>query len=163
MGTATGTHVAVAGLREAVSQLEVHTPGEACAIRWGMVVGFRCCWDVHWAGFAVEANPYHDLSGQFASLPTSRHSLHRPVPPLLCPHHRSVPRPPPLLLGGLLEAVAVRDELTTQNLGPAPCFVMVTTAGVLKMEKMRPVDVLAQVGAGSCEAWGTMGMLVVAL
>ncbi|EFN51092.1 hypothetical protein CHLNCDRAFT_141404 [Chlorella variabilis] len=89
VGTATGTHVAVAGLREAVSQLEVHTPGEACAIR-------------------------------------------------------SVPRPPPLLLGGLLEAVAVRDELTTQNLGPAPCFVMVTTAGVLEMEKMRPVDVLAQ-------------------
>lgn len=33
VGTATGTHVAVAGLREAVSQLEVPTPGEACVIR----------------------------------------------------------------------------------------------------------------------------------
>jgi len=33
VGTATGAHVAVAGLREAVSQLEVPTPGEACAIR----------------------------------------------------------------------------------------------------------------------------------
>ena len=33
VGTATGTHVAVAGLREAVSQLELHLPGEACAIR----------------------------------------------------------------------------------------------------------------------------------
>ncbi|PRW05942.1 nuclear pore complex Nup155 isoform B [Chlorella sorokiniana] len=88
VGTATGAHVAVAGLREAVSQLEVPTPGEACAIR-------------------------------------------------------SVPRPAPLLLGGLLET-AVRDELTSQNLGVAPRFVMVTTAGVLEMEKLRPVDVLAQ-------------------
>ncbi|KAL4426022.1 hypothetical protein ABPG75_010038 [Micractinium tetrahymenae] len=87
VGTATGTHVAVAGLREAVSQLEVPTPGEACAIR-------------------------------------------------------SVPRSAPLLLGGL--EIAVRDELTTQNLGAAPRFVMVTTAGVLELEKMRPVDVLAQ-------------------
>ncbi|KAI3427442.1 hypothetical protein D9Q98_010357 [Chlorella vulgaris] len=89
VGTATGTHVAVSGLREAVSQLEVHTPGEACAIR-------------------------------------------------------SVPRPPPLLLGAALAPVAVRDELTTQNMGPAPRFVMVTTAGVMEVEKMRPVDVLAQ-------------------
>lgn len=87
VGTATGTHVAVAGLREAVSQLEVHTPGEACAIR-------------------------------------------------------SVARSAPLMLGGL--ETSVRDELTTQNLGAAPRFVMVTTAGVLEMEKMRPVDVLAQ-------------------
>ncbi|PSC67210.1 nuclear pore complex NUP155 [Micractinium conductrix] len=87
VGTATGTHVAVAGLREAVSQLEVATPGEACAIR-------------------------------------------------------RVPRATPLLLGGL--ETAVRDELTTQNLAAAPRFVVVTTAGVLEIEKMRPVDVLAQ-------------------
>jgi hypothetical protein len=56
-----------------------------------------------------------------------------------------VPRPAPPLLGGLLEAVAVRDELTSQNLGAAPRHVMVTTAGVLEVEKMRPVDVLGQV------------------
>ncbi|KAL4425159.1 hypothetical protein ABPG77_008264 [Micractinium sp. CCAP 211/92] len=87
VGTATGTHVAVAGLREAVSQLEAATPGEACVIR-------------------------------------------------------SVPSSAPLLLGGL--ETAVRDELTTQNLGAAPRFVMVTTAGVLELEKLRPVDVLAQ-------------------
>ena len=54
-------------------------------------------------------------------------------------------RAAPLLLGGL--ETAVRDELTTQNLAAAPRFVMVTTAGVLEMEKMRPVDVLAQVGS----------------
>jgi hypothetical protein len=44
----------------------------------------------------------------------------------------------------------VRDELTTQNMGPAPRFVMVTTAGVMEVEKMRPVDVLAQVEGQGC-------------
>ena len=43
VGTATGTHVAVAGLREAVSQLELHTPGEACAIRHASLWGCAAC------------------------------------------------------------------------------------------------------------------------
>jgi hypothetical protein len=76
-----------------------------------------------------------------------------PTPPRPCPPPcRSVARAAPLLLGGL--ETAVRDELTTQNLAAAPRFVMVTTAGVLEMEKMRPVDVLAQVGVCMHESAG---------
>lgn len=81
--------------------------------------------------------------------------VHLPIP-AACPH-RSVPRAAPLLVGGLLETWAVRDELTTQNLGAAPRFVMVTTAGVLEVEKMRPVDVLAQVGACMRVCMGVVG------
>ena len=112
VGTATGAHVAVAGLREAVSRLEVPTPGEACAIRCGrplgqlVFVGAGCRW----------------------GLPVVRQGVQPDAPhtwPLLTPcNRRSVARPAPLLLGGLLET-AVRDELTTQNLGAAPRFVMV--------------------------------------
>lgn len=57
-----------------------------------------------------------------------------------------MPRAAPLLGAGLLEGWAVRDELTSQNLGAAPRWVLATTAGVLQLEKRRPVDVLAQVG-----------------
>lgn len=46
----------------------------------------------------------------------------------------------------------MRDELTSQNLGAVPRHVMVTTAGVLEVEKMRPVDVLGQVRWLQC-AW----------
>lgn len=48
--------------------------------------------------------------------------------PTHMPRRRSVPRPAPLLLGSLLET-AVRDELTSQNLGAAPRFVMVGSCG----------------------------------
>ena len=89
-----------------------------------------------------------------------------PYPALPCPclaPCRSVARAAPLLLGGL--ETAVRDELTTQNLAAAPRFVMVTTAGVLEMEKMRPVDVLAQVGSRGVwkneSAGGTVGGIAV--
>lgn len=33
VGTATGAHVAVAGLREGVTELDMPIPGEACAVR----------------------------------------------------------------------------------------------------------------------------------
>ena len=110
VGTATGAHVAVAGLREAVSQLEVPTPGEACAIR---CVGGFSCWP---ARIASDVHTSH-ITANVMESPTSHHSA-----PATC---RSVPRPAPLLLGGLLET-AVRDELTSQNLGVAPRFVMVS-------------------------------------
>lgn len=110
VGTATGAHVAVAGLREAVSQLEVPTPGEACAIR---CVVDLLCWQ---AGMASDLHTSH-VTAKVMESPTSHHSA-----PATC---RSVPRPAPLLLGGLLET-AVRDELTSQNLGVAPRFVMVS-------------------------------------
>jgi hypothetical protein len=42
-------------------------------------------------------------------------------------------------------APAVRDELLGANLAPAPRWVAVTTAGVVQAERLRPVDVLAQV------------------
>ncbi len=33
VGTATGVHVAVAGLREAVTELDMAVPGEACTVK----------------------------------------------------------------------------------------------------------------------------------
>ena len=87
----------------------------------------------------------------------------RPAPPRHAPPRqiqrygpcrRSVGGPRALLAafessGGAAAAAAAggpRDELSLQNLAPPPRFVAVTTAGVLELEKLRPVDVLAQVG-----------------
>eukprot|EP00887_Chlorella_sp_A99_P007116 scaffold2.g7116.t1 len=87
VGTATGAHVAVQGLREAVTELEMVLPGEATTLA--------------------------------------------PLPQHL-----------PLLLGGA--AAGPRDELTAQNVAPPPRFLAATTGGLAQLEKLRPVDVLAQ-------------------
>lgn len=67
---------------------------------------------------------------------------------------RSVAAARPLLASpeGAAGAAApgVRDELSAQNLAQPPRFVVVTTAGVLELEKLRPADVLAQV------IWGAL-------
>lgn len=39
---------------------------------------------------------------------------------------------------------SARDEVTTQNAAPAPRFVLVSTAGVVEVEKLRPADVLSR-------------------
>ena len=44
-------------------------------------------------------------------------------------------RPPPAQQG----ALAMRDELTVQLTAPPPAYVLVSTAGVLELEKRRPV------------------------
>lgn len=43
--------------------------------------------------------------------------------------------PPPAQQG----ALAMRDELTVQLTAPPPAYVLVSTAGVLELEKRRPV------------------------
>lgn len=93
VGTATGAHVAVAGLRESIAELDIVLPGEACAIK---------------------------------GVPSLRRNL------------------APLLFGTASAEASVRDELTTQNIAPAPRFAVVTTAGVAEVERLRPADVLAQ-------------------
>jgi len=93
VGTATGAHVAVAGLRESIAELDIVLPGEACAIK---------------------------------GVPSLRRNL------------------APLLIGTAAAEASIRDELTTQNVAPPPRFAVVTTAGVAEVERLRPVDVLAQ-------------------
>jgi nuclear pore complex protein Nup155 len=91
VGTATGAHVAVAGLRESVAELDVSVPGEACAI------------------VAVPPSSTSALQTTSSSPETF-----------------------------------ARGDATSINVAPAPRFAIVTTAGVLEVERLRPADVLAQ-------------------
>ena len=86
VGTATGTHISVSGLRENISELELPLPGEACAI---------------------------------------------------------VPLATTLGTPSSSSTICIRSDATSINIAPAPRFVIVTTAGVLEVEKRRPVDVLS--------------------
>lgn len=100
-----------------------------------------------WHGW-MQASPWATVErgGWDAQRPRQRipHRRRRPLstqPP--APGRRGVPRSAPLMLTA--SAPAVRDELLGANLAPAPRWVAVTTAGVVQAERLRPVDVLAQV------------------
>ncbi len=77
-------------------------------------------------------------------------------PSFVMPPSRSVSLSRGLLLGAASESgtalAGPLAELSAQNMAPPQRFVAVTTAGVLELEKLRPVDVLAQVRVGVTRA-----------
>lgn len=96
VGTVTGAHVALAGLRESVAELEAPISGEACA---------------------VMATPAPSLFSRTGSLNSG--------------------------LGSSIELL--RGDVTALNVAPSQRFAVVTTAGVVELERLRPADVLAHI------------------
>ena len=101
VGTVTGAHVALTGLRESIAELETPISGEACAVVAAPTPGVSpTVVPRYWRGTST--------SGFGASL-------------------------------GL-----VAGDVTALNVAPSQRFAVVTTAGVVELERLRPADILAQ-------------------